>query len=102
MECFVQETIKIFLSVLEQNIGQPLTAETKHAWRKGLGYILSFVGSLDRLKSGNSVLSVEELRLVRDSWPLISADLRVAENCLIKYVPSVNRSLARPLLIRAV
>jgi len=81
----IGETIRIFLQVLEEELGDKLSAEAKAAWQKGITYAFSFMGSTGKTATGKSILSAEELKLVRSSWPKISGTLNVAENALIKH-----------------
>lgn len=93
------ETVRIFSSVISEQLGSQLPAEAQAAWSKGLSYALSFMGrASSTAASGKSALSAAELSAVRSAFNQI--DLEFVENCMIKLfvlhpsVQNLNPSLA--------
>jgi len=80
-----QETIRIFLMVLEEEMGNKLTEEAKEAWAKGMKFAFGFLGTGKGTKaSGKSALNKDTVERVRKSWELIKDNINIAQNCMIK------------------
>ena len=66
----VQETVRIFIQVLEEEMGGRLSADAKSAWNRAM--TLSFVELMATSKSvnasGKSVLTSDDIKLVRQSY----------------------------------
>ena len=66
----VQETVRIFIQVLEEEMGGRLSADAKSAWNRAM--TLSFVELMATSKSvnasGKSVLTSYDIKLVRQSY----------------------------------
>ena len=83
--CCWQETIRIFLKVLEEEMGNKLTEEAKEAWAKGMKFAFGFLGTGKGTKaSGKSALNNDAVERVRKSWELIKDNINIAQNCMIK------------------
>merc|ERR1711973_654283 len=59
------ETLRIWYKVLEEQMGNELSQETKDAWRKGMNYAFTFLKMRPSQSHINSALSVKDVQLVR-------------------------------------
>jgi len=83
----LDETVRIFSRVIDQELGGTLSAQAKAAFSKALKYAFSFLGTAQSTgASGTSVLSADELSLVRSTYnSLIKGNVKLAENCMLKH-----------------
>lgn len=81
-----QETIRIFSQVIDQELGSSLSSQAKAAFTKALTFAFSFLGTAKSTPaSGTSVLSADELSLVRSTYDSsIKGNVKLAENCMLK------------------
>ena len=72
--------------MIDQELGGTLSAQAKAAFNKALKYAFSFLGTAQSTgASGTSVLSADELSLVRSTYnSLIKGNVKLAENCMLK------------------
>lgn len=79
-----RETLRIFFKVLEENMGDQLSESTKAAWTKGMTYATSFMKMRPSHTNENSVLSANDVALVRKFHAASRDNLAIATTALIK------------------
>ena len=66
-------------------LGNALSTTVKAAFRKALKYSFSFLGTAQsKGVSGKSVLSTNELAIIRSTYELMKGNVKFAENCMMK------------------
>ena len=82
----MQETVRIFSQVIDQELGHSLSSQAKSAFAKALRFAFSFMGtSQSAPASGRSVLSADELATIRTTYDsYIMGNVELAETCMKK------------------
>lgn len=75
--------MRIILLVLDEEFGSTLTPELRAAWTKCLNYGFSLLLK-DAAKSTSSVLSTNDIQLVRKSWTAIRNNVNIPARGLIR------------------
>jgi len=82
----LDETIRIFGRVINLELGNALSTTVKAAFRKALKYSFRFLGTAQsKGVSGKSVLSTNELAVIRSTYELMKGNVKLAENCMMKH-----------------
>merc|ERR1711973_32690 len=78
------ETLRIWYKVLEEQMGNELSQETKDAWRKGMNYAFTFLKMRPSQPHINSALSVKGVQLVRKFYAAHRDNIAIVNKALLK------------------
>merc|ERR1712137_1100905 len=78
------ETLRIWYKVLEEQMGNKLSQETKDAWRKGMNYAFTFLKMRPSQSHINSALSVKDVQLVRKFYAAHRDNIAIVNKALLK------------------
>merc|ERR1712116_76982 len=78
------ETLRIWYKVLEEQMGNELSQETKDAWRKGMNYAFTFLKMRPSQSHINSALSVKDVQLVRKFYAAHRDNIAIVNKALLK------------------
>lgn len=92
MNIQIQETVRIFIKVLEEEMGARLSSAAKAAWNKAMTIaFVEMMGDIPTVPvSGKSALSASDIALVRASYGAVADNANIPPKVFLKYFKSLQ------------